>query len=70
MKKVLINGDYIKLDALLKLANVVATGGEAKLIINEGKIKVNGEICKSRGKKLKPNDIVETNTQKFMVSTK
>ena len=49
--------EYIKLDALLKLANVVASGGEAKILIQEGEVSVNGEPCFQRGKKLRPGDV-------------
>lgn len=70
MKEIVIDGSYIKLDSLLKLSGLVSTGGEAKLIILEGKVKLNGEICKSRGKKIKPNDIVESENQKIMVLEK
>ena len=70
MKEIVIDGSYIKLDSLLKLSGLVSTGGEAKLIILEGKVKLNGEICKSRGKKIKTNDIVESGNQKIMVLEK
>ncbi len=53
-----INTDYIKLDQLLKLANVVPTGGQAKLMIGEGRVKVNGNVCLQRGKKIKKGDII------------
>ena len=53
-----IESDYIKLDALLKFAAVVQTGGEAKMLINDGFVHVNGEICLQRGKKLYPGDRV------------
>ena len=52
-----ITTEYIKLDALLKLANVVASGGEAKLLIQEGEVSVNGAPCLQRGKKLRPGDV-------------
>ncbi|WP_035172523.1 RNA-binding S4 domain-containing protein [Caldanaerobius polysaccharolyticus] len=56
--EVKINTDYIKLDQLLKLANVVPTGGQAKLMIGEGRVKVNGNVCLQRGKKIKKGDII------------
>ena len=52
-----ITTEYIKLEALLKLANVVSSGGEAKLAIQEGEVTVNGEVCTQRGKKLRPGDV-------------
>ena len=59
MEKIVITTEYIKLQDLLKFANIVSTGGEAKIIIQEGLVKVNGEGCTMRGKKLRPGDDVE-----------
>ena len=58
-QSVSITTEYIKLQDLLKLAAVTATGGEAKLLIQEGQVLVNGEVCTQRGKKLRPGDDVE-----------
>ena len=57
METITITTEYIKLQDLLKLAAV--TGGEAKLLIQEGQVLVNGEVCTQRGKKLRPGDDVE-----------
>lgn len=54
-----IHTDFIKLDSLLKFAGVVETGGIAKEIIAEERIKVGGEICTMRGKKIRPGDKVQ-----------
>ena len=51
-----IHTEFIKLQDLLKFAGAVETGGDAKLIIQEGRVAVNGEICTMRGKKLRPGD--------------
>lgn len=51
-----IHTEFIKLQDLLKFAGAVETGGDAKLIIQEGRVFVNGEICMMRGKKLRPGD--------------
>lgn len=59
METISINTEYIKLDALLKYAALVGTGGEAKIAIAEGMVKVNGEVCTMRGKKIRPGDTVE-----------
>lgn len=61
MKKdiVKINTEFIKLDSFLKYAGLVETGGIAKEVIAEGRIKVNGEVCLMRGKKLRHADKVE-----------
>ncbi len=59
MQEVKIHTEYIKLDDLLKFAGVLGTGGIAKAVIQEGLVKVNGEICTMRGKKLRGGEIVE-----------
>ena len=53
MTEIKIETEFIKLDALLKFANLVSSGGEAKIRIAEGEVLVNGEICTMRGKKLR-----------------
>ena len=53
-----IQTEFIKLDALLKFAGVMETGGEAKEAIQVGEVRVNGETCTMRGKKLRPGDVV------------
>ena len=60
MKKetVTISTEFIKLDALRKFAGLVNSGGEAKTLIQEGDVLVNGEVCTMRGKKLRPGDTV------------
>ena len=57
-EKVGIFTEFIKLDAFLKFAAIAETGGEAKLMISEGEVSVNGEVCTVRGKKLYPGDKV------------
>jgi ribosome-associated protein len=58
MEKITIQTEYIKLDALLKFAALVGTGGEAKTVIADGMVTVNGEVCTMRGRKLRPGDKV------------
>ena len=53
MNEILINTDIIKLDAFLKWSGIASLGSEAKLYIQDGLVKVNGEVCVQRGKKLK-----------------
>lgn len=55
----ILTADYIRLDDLLKNVGVVNTGGHAKIVIQEGEVKVNGEICTMRGKKLRSGDNAE-----------
>ena len=58
-QQIKIDSEFIRLDALLKLANAVMTGGHAKIVIQEGDVKVNGEVCTARGKKIHPGESVE-----------
>ena len=51
-----ISTEYIKLEAAMKFAALTETGGEAKEVIQEGLVTVNGEVCTMRGKKLRPGD--------------
>lgn len=53
---VVIGTEFIKLESAMKLANIVPSGGSAKLEIQEGNVTVNGEVCTMRGKKLFPGD--------------
>lgn len=59
IEKIAIKTEFIKLDSLLKFANILPTGGEAKMAIQQGAVKVNGEVCTQRGRKLRPGDRVE-----------
>ena len=59
MEKIQIETEFIKLDSLLKFAALVGTGGEAKYVISEGLVEVNGETCTQRGKKIRPGDKVK-----------
>ncbi|NMB26725.1 MAG: RNA-binding S4 domain-containing protein [Tissierellia bacterium] len=68
MKEIEINTDTIKLDQLLKFAGIAQTGGQGKLIIEEGIVKVNGKTVKKRGKKIKRGDFIEIkDIDKFIV---
>jgi len=54
-----IDTDFIRLDAFLKMCDAVQTGGHAKIVIQEGEVRVNGEVCTQRGKKLRAGDSAE-----------
>ena len=58
METIEITTEFIKLQDLLKFASLVSTGGEAKIVIGEGEVTVNGEVCTQRGKKIRPGDAV------------
>lgn len=64
---ILIQTEFIKLEAALKLANAVPSGGMAKNLIAEGEAKVNGEVCTMRGKKLYPGDRVDFMGQSYRI---
>lgn len=66
-KQVEITTDFIRLDAALKLANVVSTGGQAKMLIEDEQIRVNGEICTQRGKKLRSGDVFSFENIEYVV---
>lgn len=67
MEKIAIDTEFIKLDSMLKFSAAVGTGGEAKLVISQGLVKVNGEECTMRGKKLRPGDKVEFQNMEFEI---
>jgi ribosome-associated protein len=66
-KTITIKDEYIKLGQALKLANIVSEGVEAKYMILDEKVKVNGEVCTQRGKKLYKGDEFETEGIKVKV---
>ncbi len=66
-KEISIKEEYIKLDSAMKLADMVVTGGHAKMVIQEGEVKVNGEVCTLRGKKLRKGDKVEFENTGFVI---
>ena len=57
-EKIKINTDFIQLQSLLKFKGISETGGQAKEFIQDGIIRVNGEVCTARGKKIRPGDVV------------
>ena len=59
MRDVAIDGDMIRLGQFLKLADLIDTGGEAKVLIASGDVTVNGEVDVRRGRQLHPGDVVE-----------
>lgn len=65
METITITTEYIRLQDLMKLSNMVNTGGEAKQLIQDGQVQVNGETCLQRGKKLRPGDIVTYQNRTF-----
>ena len=68
MKIIHIETEYIKLQDLLKFAAAVSTGGEARILIQEGDVTVNGEVCTMRGKKIRPGDDVALRDEHYTVT--
>ena len=68
MKVIHIETEYIKLQDLLKFAAAGSTGGEAKILIQEGDVTVNGEVCTMRGKKIRPGDDVALRDEHYTVT--
>ena len=66
--KIKIDTEFIKLDSLLKLSGVVPTGGAAKIFIQDGEVKLNGEVCTMRGKKIRKGDKVKIFNELIEVS--
>lgn len=62
-----ITTDYIKLDSFLKAVSAVGSGGEAKVLIADGEVRVNGEVELRRGRKLRPGDVVEFAGHRYTV---
>lgn len=65
--RIKIDSEYIKLQDLMKFCGLVGTGGEAKIVIKNGEVKVNGEVCTMRGKKLRAGDKVEFDGTEIIV---
>ena len=65
---VAITTEFIKLQDAMKYANIVYSGGEAKALIQEGEVLVNGEVCTMRGKKLRTGDKFTFNGQTYLIT--
>ena len=59
METITINEEFIRLDHLMKFSGMCISGGRAKYLIQNGEVKLNGEVCTMRGKKIRPGDKVE-----------
>ena len=68
METIRITTEFIKLQDLLKFASLVSTGGEAKIVITEGEVTVNGEVCTQRGRKIRPGDAVSYHGKNITVA--
>ena len=61
MEIIRIEEEYIRLDNLMKFSGLCNSGGRAKYLIRNGEVRLNGEVCEMRGKKIRPGDQVEYN---------
>ena len=68
-EEILIKGEFIRLDALLKFSGAAETGGHAKIMIADKIVKVNGEVCTMRGKKLYNGDVAEVEDRILICQT-
>ena len=68
MERITINEEYIRLDNLMKFSGLCDTGGRAKYLIQNGEVKLNGEVCTMRGKKIRGGDRVEYQGRKVEVA--
>jgi ribosome-associated protein len=67
MEKIKIDTEFIKLDQFLKMVNIAASGGQAKIMIMSEDVKVNGAVETQRGKKLRSGDMIEAEGRKFQI---
>ena len=68
METITIHTEFIRLQDLMKLGNLVSSGGEAKLLIQDGQVRVGGEVCLQRGKKLRPGDVVTFRNRDYTIA--
>ena len=67
MEKVIIRDDFIKLGPAMKLAGMVGSGVDAKMLIQDGQVEVNGEVEYQRGKKLHEGDVITFNGESVQI---
>ena len=69
MEIITIGEEFIRLDNLMKFSGLCNSGGRAKYLIQNGEVKLNGEVCTMRGKKIRPGDKIEYQNRTVMVET-
>lgn len=69
-KTLAITTPFIKLDSAMKLADAVGSGGMAKIVIEDEQVRVNGEVCTQRGKKLYPGDRFRFDNIEYVIAAK
>ncbi len=69
METITINEEFIRLDNLMKFSGMCNSGGRAKYLIQNGEVKLNGEVCTMRGKKIRPGDTIEYQNRTVTVTS-
>lgn len=69
METITINEEFIRLDNLMKFSGMCNSGGRAKYLIQNGEVKLNGEVCTMRGKKIRPGDTIEYQNRTITVTS-
>ena len=67
MEEIKLDTDYIKLDQFLKFCGIAQTGGQAKMMVADGLVKVNGEVSRQRGKKIRKNDKIKVDEEHLFI---
>lgn len=67
MEEIQLRDEYIKLGQALKAAGMAGSGVDAKLFVMDGRVKVNGEVCTQRGRKLYDGDLVEFDGEQIII---
>ncbi|NMA48956.1 MAG: S4 domain-containing protein YaaA [Tissierellia bacterium] len=67
MEEIKLDTDYIKLDQFLKFCGIAQTGGQAKMMVADGLVKVNGEVSRQRGKKIRKDDKIEVDEEHLFI---
>ena len=67
MEEIKLETDYIKLDQFLKLCGIAQTGGQAKMMVADGLVKVNGEVSRQRGKKIRKSDKIKVDEEHLFI---
>ena len=68
METITIHTEFIRLQDLMKLGDLVSSGGQAKLLVQDGQVQVNGQVCLQRGKKLRPGDLVTFRDRSYTIA--
>ncbi len=68
MKKIVIKTEFITLGQFLKVADIIQSGGEAKMFLANNEVYINGELDVRRGRKLRENDVIKVDGEEFVIA--